>query len=239
MKMYKIVLTLACVGQCHWGNSATFRNLGFEEVSSSIDPNSIAFGVPAASAVPYWRIFIGSNEVDYTSFNFVRLSLAAYTSVYSNQQFPDAVFEGQFSFAIYSGNDYVHSTWVDTAIAQTGLVPLESKSITLKTFYTGELRLLLDGQSLSLTILDRSNNGLLTVLTLGADISAFAGREHELRFVAHGFEDTGQGRLALLDDITFSSQPIPEPAGLLGIAALGGILWIRRRRRGGMGRPKT
>ena len=228
MKAHQCLFLFGCIAQCHVGRSAAFRNLGFEDVNGSLDPNAMSFSVPTALALPSWRIFIGDREIYETSFNSIFLSLSPYTSVYSAKT-PGMVLSGRFSCGLYSGIHFPTEEWVDTAIAQTGLIPPESESMTFKTFYAGELYVLLDGESLPLKILDRTTNGAVTVLTMGADISGFAGQERELRFVSHPFPDRLEIGFAMLDDITFSNQPIPEPTGLLGVGALGGILWLRRR----------
>ncbi len=61
---------------------------------------------------------------------------------------------------------------------------------------------------------------------MGANISAFAGQTVELLFSA--LPNSGN---VLLDNIQFSSSPIPEP-GTLALAALGGGLSGFRRRHG-------
>ena len=64
------------------------------------------------------------------------------------------------------------------------------------------------------------------LLSFGGDISSFAGQSGELRFQGGGW----------LDDIQFSTQPVPEPSRLafvaLGLAAFGAC-HIRHQRRTG------
>ncbi len=71
-----------------------------------------------------------------------------------------------------------------------------------------------------LSFIATSNAPNFTVWT--ADISAYAGQYGQLSFTAP-WQSSG-----LLDNIQFSSAPIPEPNGL-ALAALGGLLLGLRR----------
>ncbi|MCX6925460.1 MAG: hypothetical protein NT154_19965, partial [Verrucomicrobia bacterium] len=69
------------------------------------------------------------------------------------------------------------------------------------------------GQPLPLFTVGNTSSAII----LGTDITALAGQTGELRFSGGGF----------LDNIQFSTQPIPEP-GVFGLSALGALLVGRR-----------
>src|SRR5205085_2653446 len=104
------------------------------------------------------------------------------------------------------------------SIWQSGQIPVGARSIQF--YAAGNIGLSFGGQQIPLSSLGSGNN----YVVFGGDISAFAGQTGELRFVGNG----------LLDNISFSSQAIPEPGGAallaVGLVAGGASAWRRRRR---------
>ncbi|MDE3068862.1 MAG: PEP-CTERM sorting domain-containing protein [Verrucomicrobiota bacterium] len=81
----------------------------------------------------------------------------------------------------------------------------------------------LGGQNLSYTVIGSFPHTYYTTTLCGADISAFAGRMETLTFARSGG--------SVLDNIQFSSQPIPEPSVLSLLFVAGGVLASLRARR--------
>jgi hypothetical protein len=119
-------------------------------------------------------------------------------------------------------------------ISQTDLVPADAQTLLFKVHNDFELsdsvQASFDGQNLSLVaLLTVPENSQTWGYTLyGADISSLAGQTADLVF-----SSSGGGTGALLDDIEFSSLPIPEPSGVsLIFLGIGVFIWFGRRARG-------
>lgn len=124
-----------------------------------------------------------------------------------NYSFP-GILEGQYTALIVSG------IGPDLSISQSGLVPLETKSLTFKALSSGMFGVTLGGVELKLIELERNDR----FSVYGADIFQFAGRLEELRFSAL---TTPLGSSSLyLDSIEFSPVAIPEP-NIYALLALG------------------
>jgi hypothetical protein len=115
-------------------------------------------------------------------------------------------------------------------ISQTGQVPADAQALLFKVHsyeLGGSVLASLDGQSLPLSLLltvpDTSQRIGYTLY--GANISSFAGQTADLVF-------SGAGGGALLDDIQFSTEPIPEPSCVV-LAYLGSgiFFYVRKRKR--------
>lgn len=119
---------------------------------------------------------------------------------------------------------------VPAALAQSGLVPADAESLR---FSLGSLSFVSDfsvtfiGQEVPFYALSAGPNYTL----YGGDISAFKGLTGELRFTETPIMSPFSK--AFLDDIFFSTQPIPEPS-VFGLFALGALLfgwrWCGRRK---------
>lgn len=137
------------------------------------------------------------------------------------------VIEGSYSSLLQAGA-YPTAGPASAAIAQTGLVPLDAKSVRFaaQAFLGGALdllRLYVGGQSISL--LPLLTNGSYTVY--GGDVSPFAGQIEELRIAALP-GDLANGNF-VIDSIQFSPTDVPEP-GTLVVCSLGALLLLRRLR---------
>jgi len=145
-------------------------------------------------------------------------------------------------YGIYLAGDSNPATLWPSSIRQTGDVPVGAKSLQFLDYYwfnstfapqalvqvriNGSL-LPLHNYLLSVTSLQHAPNNSIFIFESTADVSAYAGKNVSLEFtVVNG--DMG------LDDIKFSTLPIPEPStwALLG-TGLGSLLWNRRRRSSG------
>ena len=102
---------------------------------------------------------------------------------------------------------------LDTSLSQTGLVPLNAKTLLFKAFFPGtgpNLAISLGGQPLSYSLIS-SGTGYGEY---GADIHQWAGQTAELTLTAltqrpHQFDE-----YAFLDSIEFSATSIPSRASL-------------------------
>ena len=102
------------------------------------------------------------------------------------------------------------------AIAQTGQIPQDAKSLVFVTGLSYAFNTTFAGNAIPLVQIGATPKYVI----LSGDVSAFAGQTGELRFSGGGF----------LDAIHFSSQVVPEPS-VLGLSAFGVLLLGRQWRK--------
>jgi hypothetical protein len=120
---------------------------------------------------------------------------------------------------------------VAATIAQEGTIPTDAQSIRMKIvpFLSGSTPLVTIGsQSIPMFVLSLDSNGIL----LGGGVSSYAGSLKELRISSPSLADHPYSIFGsfVLDNIAFSSQPIPEPTttGLL-VTGLIALVYARAR----------
>jgi len=129
---------------------------------------------------------------------------------------------GNYSVLLQGGETASAAT-----ISQTGLVPASAESLTFLAVgdapypYEPDLQVLLGGQDLTFSAISNELNYTL----YGANISTFADQMETLSFSAP--EATSGYNNWEIDNIQFSSSPVPEP-GTLALAILGGLFIVRR-----------
>ncbi|MCX6922947.1 MAG: hypothetical protein NT154_07020 [Verrucomicrobia bacterium] len=160
--------------------------------------------------MPYWTGYIGGIPVDRLHHNGIGLSLAS-MGILGPDFAPPGYFQGHYLIDLKPGLDPGGSGQIVlTEIAQSGTIPLGSQSIEFYAF-AAAFYVTFAGHEIPLTEIGGSYS---TNFVYGGDISAFAGQTGELRFAGGGY----------LDDIQFSTEPIPEP-GVFGLSALGAVLF--------------
>lgn len=184
----------------------TFQNLDFEQANLVFLPDGL---ILVGNAFPGWTILANGVSVNFVQVNSVLLQGAGIEDTHGEL----APLDGKFS-ALLAGP----GLWsVPVGISQSGTIPAGSESLTF--FAIGRFSASFAGHALPLEVLgDGPNNSVI----YGADISAYAGDYGQLLFQTGYFSSQG---LNILDDITFSTQSIPEPDVLpifgLGILILG------------------
>ena len=226
MKTKLIVFTLLAT---HSVWSAAFMNLNFESAIEPLIVDPVSHTIPVTQAMPGWHVFVGGTEITTVLYNNRHISLAG-VSLYSRGDSPLFAIEGDYFAHLYSGLVSPLPTGASAAVAQTGLIPNDAQSLQLKTGRNGEpFFLSIGGNTLSMTPVFTGLNYVLHA----ADISVYAGQDLELRISVpyDGIAPNGQAHGIRLDDIQFSTEPVPEPSviALLAFAAAG-LLWHLRRR---------
>ena len=181
----------------------TFQNLNFEEARNLPVPGA-GQDVPTTNALPGWTAHYGTNQLSTIPYDF--------PSIYPKVGLWDSnssafIIEGVFSVALGGGS-----------ISQSGFVPTNAMSLMFSAYFIGSVHALdvsLDGQSFPFFPLSSTPN----YTVYGAEIGAFGGQAASLRFAGTGY---------MLDNIAFSSEPIPEPsAAALAVLCCGGLLLAR------------
>ncbi|SRR5579875_1004699 len=194
-----------------------FVNLDFE-AARVIPVSTNAYGavnIAVTNALPGWAAFSGSNP----------LSTIPYNSPVSGPA-PDVGLIGGNTNAI-QGNFSVQL--VGGSISQSGVIPSNAESLLFDTMFgtPSTIELFLNGQDWSyMAVSNLVSYGGYTYTVYGADVSSFVGQVVKLEF------SSGMGG-GVLDDIRFSSAPVPEP-GVFSLVCFGGgvlVYVIRRRHR--------
>ncbi len=206
------VLSATAICVCAQG---TFQNLDFE-AAQIVYVDSFHADIVSSNALPGWSAFAGTNQLSILQFGL----LGAFYPVQLLAQTNGGSISGNFSLLL---------SWLgsrpDGSISQTGVVPADAQSLFFKSGTQPPL-VSLGGQSLLLTTVSTDPNYIL----YGAEISGFAGQTSPLVFAAEF------NAISWLDDIQFSSQPIPEPSAAV-LLALSTLIFAARRIRGRRGTP--
>lgn len=214
------MMVAAFFGLCCNGHAQGFVNLNFEDAVIVLDASSsyYPYAVYANDALPGWTIyngFVAPNEILYNTISLGAPSVA----ILGTNGIPSAL-AGDFSVDLYGGS----GSPAGVSINQTGLVPNNAMALLFKAQSTsGTMIVTLGGQSISFAAISIGPNYTL----YGGNIPlGIAGQNAELEFYA----PYGVNNYWELDDIQFSSSPVPEPS-TLALSALCGLALVCRRRR--------
>jgi len=225
----------------------SFINLNFE--SATLSPESGYQNwpnlVPISQALPGWNAYLGSVEQTEVGQNTFANSYATVDILgpgWGTQPGPFGanigIIDGNYSVLLQGGysSDDSYNGYVNASIAQTGMVPATAESLTFRAWdYLGNLNLFavsFNGNTLSPTLLGTGTSPSGQPYNIyGVNIVPYAGQTGQLEFTADG---SAAEPTILLDDISFSTQAVPEPS-ILGLTAIGGLVfgargWFARRR---------
>lgn len=193
-----------------------FINLNFESANvAAYSPGPAT--VLVASAVPGWTVYVKGVAQSNIIYNDISLGAPEVSIHDTNDVF--APVQGAYFILLQSST--AGDVTGSSAIGQTGTIPLSTMSLTFWGNFDGQVTF--DSQLLTYTAIGTTPNYSI----YQADISAYAGITGQLLFSAP------YGTGGIIDNIQFSSLPVPEPSGLL-LAVLGtgliGLLRLRRSR---------
>jgi hypothetical protein len=195
----------------------TFRNLNFESANLAvIPPGQFGNEVSPEAAIPSWTP--SGAAVFQNSVSIGGPSITVYGPEWDARQ----ILQGKYS--VHINNDFFGRG--SAAIAQTGEIPGDSRSLIFLTDPLPALAVSFAGHPLSFVRLVESPQGI----KWGADITTFAGQTGELRFSAGpGFAGGGT-----IDNIQFSTRNVPEPGiatlVLVGLSAFTVAWWNAKAR---------
>jgi PEP-CTERM motif-containing protein len=204
--------------------AAPFQNLNFESGTLVPIPGDSFNRVFFDQAFPAWRGYVGTNQEAAALHNAIFICCSGVTLWGGGSQ-PQLAIEGTYSVLLHAGWYLNTEQPADTSIAQTGLVPPEARSL-LFSAQAGPGLVSLGGSLVPVIPLSISSN----YTVYGADISAWAGQQTELRFTA--VAPATLDHFWTLDSIQFSTTPVPEPStfALLAVTAALGWFYCRRQR---------
>jgi hypothetical protein len=226
MKLSAVIFaaTLLLIGRLN-GLAQGFVNLGFENTTptrflvNEFNPDYYATNatVPGWDWSPHFTAGFGDPNTT-VALNNLALDSPFVTLQGTNSPYAPAI-RGEYSILLQGGSQFVPSTSY-SAIWQTGQIPTNAESLI---YWGGALQVTFNGQPLIPVAISNAANYIIW----GMDISAYAGQTGELRFTKPWLP-TNFSDGALLDNIQFSSSPIPEPSPL-ALTAVGTLLLGFRR----------
>ena len=195
----------------------TFQDLDFE-AAQIVYVDSFHAAIVASNALPGWSVFAGTNHLSVIPFGI----LGATYPVQLLAQTNGGSLSGNFTVRLSRGFSQSED---GGSISQTGVIPADARALLFKApmSLNGALAVSLGSQNLAYSALTSGPN----YTVYGADITAFAGQNQTLSFSV-----ALDPRVVPLDDIQFSSQPIPEPSAVYLILGAAGAFACYRRRAG-------
>ncbi len=209
MKTYQTIIMIMFI-KIHGVLGQGFVNMDFESANLS---GYSAGSVPTSNAIPGWTAYIGGMTLANINYN-IGIGGGIQVSVIGTNAF-------QGNYCVLLQGEVSTSVNEPASIGQTGTIPGTAQSLIFWGFGPGVVSF--NGQILPLTVLSYTANYDI----LGINISPYAGQTGQLLFTStHYGVSTGFS----IDNIQFSSSPIPEP-GIVSLFALGslGFLWQRQK----------
>jgi hypothetical protein len=200
-----------------------FVNLDFESanVPNGTSVNSL---IPIASALPGWSgsfsNLTGVTPATQVVYGGLSLGGVELSLIDANTGYGVSPIKGSFSAYLFGGLS-PSAEPTSASIYQTGRVPLGTVSLFVDVNEWNGFGVSLGGQTLNLVPIQTFS----TYTRYGADVSVFGGVTAQLAFTA---PPTSFPNGVLLDNIQFSTQPIPEPASL-ALLGLGTLALASRR----------
>jgi hypothetical protein len=217
----------------------SFVNLDFE--SAHIPPGTQPITlINTTSALPGWNAYSDSSMFgiqplsqiyyDAISGGGAQISLDD-TNASAGLGLPFTPLQGKYSAVLQGGGS---GSQYSVTISQTGMVPAGTESLqayigvtTLYGYPIGAFSVTLGGQIINMVPLQTFS----TYTVYGGDMSTFAGQVETLSFTEPPPVGVPPSML-ILDNIMFSTSPVPEP-GTLALVATGAVfLGLRRSRKG-------
>ncbi len=205
-------------------NAQGFQNLNFENATIVIDNSQGSPFVYATNAIPHWTTYVSGVPQTDAVYNSVPLSDPQVTLQGANNGLYPPV-QGTYFVMLwgqFNPGNYPDFNTNTAAIGQTGQIPLSSLSLTFWGTIGG-MQATFNGQPLDFLV----TGSIANYTIYSADISAYAGQTGQLLFTDPCYGNNFGGP-AIIDNIQFSSSPVPEPSAL-GLFALGGLSIVFRR----------
>ena len=204
----KISILLLAICQNAWAQA--FVNLNFESAKVVFN----GFQLSVSNALPGWTAYLDATSQSSIGYDTLSAGGAAVlledTNVNSFGPYP---LQGTYGALLEGASGIFGSNPTAASIGQTGTIPNTAQSLTFFGSLAGNLQVTFNGQLLSFMVISNTLNYTIW----GADISPYAGQTGQLLFTAP--LQTGD----LLDNIQFSSLPVPEPAEF-ALAVLGALI---------------
>jgi hypothetical protein len=202
----------ALVGGCVHGSAQSFRNLDFEAAGSQTIPAN-AVWLSWSLAATGWQHAPGADTF-FVYHNPPATNLTQAYSLVDSSSSQWKPLAGNFSLALSSGYYSLaqpNANWVPAEVSQSGVVP--NDAVSFRLLAEGDFQVYINS-----TRIEMSNLG---GNLFGGDVTSFAGQLVNLEIVS---ASTRLHDPVLIDNLSFSTQAVPEPSILavlgLGLAAM-------------------
>ena len=230
MKKGVIYSLLLCLNLTSALWAGSFTNLNFESAKLVPIPGDPYSRVSFSAALPGWIGFSGTNQLDAAFYDNIFLDGTAAGIMDSSFHGFGGRILGNYTAFLEAGlSSFPDSGSADASLAQTGLVPSGTKSLSFFADSFGPFSVSLGGSNLNLISFPVANQNYSLY---EADTSSYAGQTAQLQFTV--FAQTpynAQLHWLTLDSIQFSTQAIPEPGTFALTAAALMLLFAVRARR--------
>jgi hypothetical protein len=206
----------------------TFQNLNFESATlSSVPPGEGGGDVSISAALPGWTGYLGGVQTARVFQNEVSLGASSIDILGPQWNKAPGIIDGNYSVYLQPGDN-----GTTTSIAQSGTIPSGTQTLIFDAWQpplATPFSVSFSGDTLSPLVLfsGQSPSGQAYDV-YGANVASFAGQTGQLEFTVF----PNNYNSLLLDDISFSSQAIPEPNPIV-LTGIGGLIfaWYRLRLR--------
>jgi hypothetical protein len=217
----KLCTTLALVAMNSIvGAQGTFQDLNFEGAVITGSGGNYS----AASAFPGWQVYIGTTATTVVGYDGVSIGAPAVAIIDDKTGY--VPIQGNYTAYLMAATLGSQSTSV--SLSQTGTVPVGTESVQLDANQApgSSFVVTLNGDTISMIPLQTLSGYTL----YGGNISAWSGQDSTLSITElPPANQEFSPSLLQLDDITFSTQAVPEP-GPIALTAVAGVLFALYRR---------
>jgi len=237
VKTAKIIAEFSVVFLVAFSVSAQgFINLNFEAatLSPTAGPQNWPNLVPISQGLPGWTAYLGSVQQSGVGQNTYANSVATVDILgpgFGTQPGPYGnfgVIDRNYTALLQGGitPDSPQADYVSASIAQVGTIPATAQSLQFDADPSGgSFSVSFAGNTLTpeLLSIDTTPSGLVYGL-FGVNVAPYANQTGQLEFSTTDYSSL------LLDDITFSTTPVPTPEpNILGLTAIGGLVFCARK----------
>ena len=187
-----------------------FTNLNFESAYNLPGNPENGESVPVTNAIPGWAAYGSDGDVALVNIYYVSNNISGFATEVELEGGSLALNGNNLSVGLFNGG----------SVSQTGLVPNDAEYLQFEANSPLNMELILGGQSLSYSDVSEGSDYNVYSANIPMDMDG------QMETVTFFMQDSGNTEL---DDIEFSSSPVPEPSEY-ALMGLGGIVFGVYRR---------
>jgi hypothetical protein len=200
-------LSVFCLTALTTVGQGAFQNMDFE--SAVVTGFPVGYPLPVENALPGWNAYYDGVKTSSIWHNTGSLGSSVIAINDAEFVYGFVPLDGKYSVVLEGRGG-------SASIGQTGMVPSDSLSVVfyLRNEWAAGLEVSFQGHVLPYNVIGSETNYDIC----RADISQFAGQTGELRFTEYAGG-------AVIDDIQFSTQAVPEPCTVV-LSVFGALMFF-------------